>query len=129
MPSPTGIGIGILVPFSVVFTMFLGGLVGYVWEKQGQEERRRVHGPARRPGLIAGEAIVAVSASIYLYYEGQQLRGAWKIRVTTWSPSVDRLRPHGVELRRFVVDDERLVLADPLRAVALRRQRRERQRR
>ena len=28
IPSPTGIGIGILVPFNVVFTMFLGGIIG-----------------------------------------------------------------------------------------------------
>src|SRR5262249_19029501 len=36
VPSPTAIGIGILVPFSVVFTMFLGGLVGYLWEKKSK---------------------------------------------------------------------------------------------
>jgi uncharacterized oligopeptide transporter (OPT) family protein len=65
VPSPTGIGIGILVPFSVVFTMFLGGIAGYVWEKKWKASAD-VYLLPLASGLIAGEALVAVFASIYL---------------------------------------------------------------
>jgi len=65
VPSPTGIGIGILVPFSVVFTMFLGGIAGYVWEKK-LKASADVYLLPLASGLIAGEALVAVFASIYL---------------------------------------------------------------
>jgi uncharacterized oligopeptide transporter (OPT) family protein len=65
VPSPTGIGIGILVPFSVVFTMFLGGVAGYVWMKRFKASSE-VYMLPLAAGLIAGEALVAVFASIYL---------------------------------------------------------------
>jgi uncharacterized oligopeptide transporter (OPT) family protein len=66
IPSPTGIGIAMLVPFSVIFTMFLGGIVGYVWEKKAKASADVFMIPLAS-GLIAGEAIVAVGASVYLY--------------------------------------------------------------
>jgi uncharacterized oligopeptide transporter (OPT) family protein len=59
VPSPTAIGIGMLVPFSVVSTMFLGGVWGYVWEKLDKKSYD-VFGVPLASGLIAGEAIVAV---------------------------------------------------------------------
>jgi uncharacterized oligopeptide transporter (OPT) family protein len=59
VPSPTGIGIGMLVPFNVVSTMFLGGVAGYVWEKSDRKSFDR-YGTPLASGLIAGEAIVAV---------------------------------------------------------------------
>ncbi len=65
VPSPTGIGIGILVPFLVVFTMFLGGLVGYIWEKINRKSADTYMIPLGS-GFIAGEAMVAVFAAIYL---------------------------------------------------------------
>jgi len=65
VPSPTGIGIGILVPFSVVLTMFFGGIAGYVWEKWFKASAD-VYLLPLASGLIAGEALVAVFASIYL---------------------------------------------------------------
>jgi len=69
IPSPTGIGIGIIVPFSVVFTMFLGGLAGYVWERKSKTSAD-VYLLPLASGLIAGEALVAVFASIFLYLIG-----------------------------------------------------------
>jgi uncharacterized oligopeptide transporter (OPT) family protein len=69
IPSPTGIGMGILVPFSVVFTMFLGGLAGHVWEKRSKSSAD-VYLLPLASGLIAGEALVAVFASIFLYFVG-----------------------------------------------------------
>ncbi len=65
VPSPTGIGIGILVPFLVVFTMFLGGLVGWIWEKVNRKSADQYMIPLGS-GFIAGEAMVAVFAAIYL---------------------------------------------------------------
>jgi uncharacterized oligopeptide transporter (OPT) family protein len=59
VPSPTAIGIGIVVPGLVVFTMLIGSILQVIW--------RRIHAPSERSlavalasGLIAGEAIVAV---------------------------------------------------------------------
>ena len=64
VPSPTGIGIGILVPFLVVFTMFLGGVVGTIWEKINKKSAD-VYMVPLGSGFIAGEALVAVVAAIY----------------------------------------------------------------
>ena len=33
VPSPTGIGIGMIVPAAVIFVMFLGGVVERIWAK------------------------------------------------------------------------------------------------
>lgn len=59
VPSPTGIGIGILVPGSAVIAMFAGAVIGEVWKKAN-----RVGYEARvipiASGFIAGEAIIAV---------------------------------------------------------------------
>jgi len=60
-PSPTGIGIGMLVPGSAIVTMFLGGLLALLWPKpqvQGQTENRTL--TALASGFIAGEALIAV---------------------------------------------------------------------
>jgi len=69
IPSPTGIGIGILVPFSVVFTMFLGGIVGYIWEKKDKKSADIFMVPLGS-GFIAGEALVAVVVAIYFAAKG-----------------------------------------------------------
>ena len=65
VPSPTGMGIGIIVPFSVVATMFVGGLGGAVWERRSRATAD-VYLLPLASGLIAGEALVAVLASIFL---------------------------------------------------------------
>jgi uncharacterized oligopeptide transporter (OPT) family protein len=59
VPSPTGMGIGMLVPGSVVVTMFLGGLVGKVWARTSPSTSALYLIPLAS-GLIAGEALVAV---------------------------------------------------------------------
>jgi uncharacterized oligopeptide transporter (OPT) family protein len=60
-PSPTGIGIGMLVPGSAIVTMFLGALLALAWPKAkangGSEDRTLT---ALASGFIAGEALVAV---------------------------------------------------------------------
>jgi uncharacterized oligopeptide transporter (OPT) family protein len=69
VPSPTGLGIGILVPFNVVFTMFLGGVVGFAWEKS-HKKSADIYMIPLASGLIAGEAIVAVVGAVYFAATG-----------------------------------------------------------
>jgi putative OPT family oligopeptide transporter len=59
VPSPTGIGIGMLVPASAIITMFLGGVVGLLWSWRSPRNAER-HIVPLASGFIAGEAIVAV---------------------------------------------------------------------
>jgi uncharacterized oligopeptide transporter (OPT) family protein len=59
VPSPTGIGIGILVPFAVIFTMLLGAIAGRVWERKHAASSAAYAVPLAS-GFIAGEALVAV---------------------------------------------------------------------
>ena len=59
VPSPTGVGIGMLVPFAVIVVMFLGGLIDRLWQRRNAVTHERYSVPLAS-GLIAGEAIVAV---------------------------------------------------------------------
>jgi len=59
VPSPTGMGIGMLVPFAVVLVMFFGGVVDLIWRRRNQASNQLYMIPLAS-GLIAGEAIVAV---------------------------------------------------------------------
>ena len=59
VPSPTGIGIGMLIPISAVTTMFLGALADFVWGKASPSSHTRYSIPIAS-GFIAGEALVAV---------------------------------------------------------------------
>ena len=59
VPSPTGVGIGMLVPASAVATMFVGALLDWFWRKGNAESARKYSIPAAS-GFIAGEALVAV---------------------------------------------------------------------
>jgi uncharacterized oligopeptide transporter (OPT) family protein len=65
VPSPTGLSLGMLLPFSAVAAFFAGGVGGEVW--------RRVHPKSAgvyliplASGLIAGEAIMAVIVPVLL---------------------------------------------------------------
>jgi uncharacterized oligopeptide transporter (OPT) family protein len=59
VPSATGVGIGMLVPFAVIFMMFVGGLVDDLWRMKSAKTNELYATPLAS-GLIAGEAIVAV---------------------------------------------------------------------
>jgi uncharacterized oligopeptide transporter (OPT) family protein len=64
-PSPTGIGIGMLVPGSAIVTMFLGALVTTMWPKSPENAgggNRTL--TALASGFIAGEALIAVIVPI-----------------------------------------------------------------
>jgi uncharacterized oligopeptide transporter (OPT) family protein len=59
VPSPTAVGIGMLVPAAVIFVMFLGGVVDRAWWHTDRRSNELYMTPLAS-GLIAGEAIVAV---------------------------------------------------------------------
>jgi uncharacterized oligopeptide transporter (OPT) family protein len=59
IPSPTGMGIGVLIPISAVTTIFAGALADRIWEKVDPDSHGN-YSIAIASGLIAGEAIVAV---------------------------------------------------------------------
>jgi uncharacterized oligopeptide transporter (OPT) family protein len=59
VPSPTGIGIGMLVPAATVLMMVVGGLIGAAWAKASPRTSDTYQTPLAS-GLIAGEALVAV---------------------------------------------------------------------
>ncbi len=59
VPSPTGMGIAMLVPAAVIIVMFLGSVVDQIWQAAHPESRGRYMVPVAS-GFIAGEAIIAV---------------------------------------------------------------------
>ena len=59
VPSPTGVGIGMLVPASAIFTMFAGGMLQLAWRARSPKSADAYVIPLAS-GFIAGEAIVAV---------------------------------------------------------------------
>jgi uncharacterized oligopeptide transporter (OPT) family protein len=59
VPSPTGLGIGMLVPASVIATMFFGAVIGTIWTRVSPRTSETYQTPLAS-GLIAGEALVAV---------------------------------------------------------------------
>jgi uncharacterized oligopeptide transporter (OPT) family protein len=63
VPSPTSMGIGMLVPGAAIATMFLGGLFDLVW-RRGNPKQANAYSIPLASGLIAGEAILAVILAI-----------------------------------------------------------------
>jgi uncharacterized oligopeptide transporter (OPT) family protein len=63
VPSPTGLGIGMLVPASAIISMFLGAVADWAWGKAHPKSHAR-HLTPLASGFIAGEAIVAVIVPI-----------------------------------------------------------------
>jgi uncharacterized oligopeptide transporter (OPT) family protein len=59
VPSPTGLGIGMLVPASAIITMFIGALIEAVWTRSNKKSSDQYMVPLAS-GFVAGEAIVAV---------------------------------------------------------------------
>jgi len=62
-PSPTGLGLGVLLPFSAVATIFLGGLIALVWRRANPAQAQAYQVPLAS-GFIAGEAMVAVLVAL-----------------------------------------------------------------
>ena len=58
-PSPAAIGIGMLIPASVLMTFILGGMAQLVWARTSPKSEEDFRIPLAS-GLIAGEALLAV---------------------------------------------------------------------
>lgn len=63
IPSPSAIGIGMLIPASVLMTFILGGVGQFVWSRVSPDSEKAYRIPLAS-GLIAGEAILAVVLAI-----------------------------------------------------------------
>ncbi|HEY5925960.1 MAG TPA: OPT family oligopeptide transporter [Kofleriaceae bacterium] len=59
LPSATGLGIGMMVPGIVVFTMVIGGLFMSAWTRAHKDSADKLGMPLAS-GLIAGEAVMAI---------------------------------------------------------------------
>ncbi len=59
VPSPAGLGIGMLVPGSAVCSMFVGAMAAEIWKLVARRNQEH-HVTPLSSGFIAGEAIVAV---------------------------------------------------------------------
>lgn len=59
VPSPTGVGIAMLVPASAVTTIFLGGVVNHLWRRRNPDHAGKYLIPVAS-GFIAGDALIAV---------------------------------------------------------------------
>jgi len=63
VPSPTGMGIAMLIPINAVTVIFLGALGDWVWARVAPAHHDRYSIPIAS-GLIAGEALIAVAVPI-----------------------------------------------------------------
>jgi uncharacterized oligopeptide transporter (OPT) family protein len=63
VPSPTGIGIAMLVPGAVIMAMVVGGFLDWWWRRAHPKSNEAYSTPLAS-GLIAGEALVAVIVSL-----------------------------------------------------------------
>lgn len=59
VPSPTGVGIGMMVPAAVILSMVVGSVIETVWRKTSPDTHETFMAPLAS-GFIAGEALVAV---------------------------------------------------------------------
>jgi uncharacterized oligopeptide transporter (OPT) family protein len=62
-PSPAAIGIGMLIPASVLMTFIAGGIGQLIWAKTSPQSEEPLRIPLAS-GLIAGEAILAVVLAV-----------------------------------------------------------------
>lgn len=63
VPSPTGFGLGMLIPGYAVLPMVVGGLVQFVWQRVSPKHEEAYNTPLAS-GFIAGEALVVVLFAI-----------------------------------------------------------------
>jgi uncharacterized oligopeptide transporter (OPT) family protein len=64
IPSPAAIGIGMLIPASLLMTFILGGIGQLVWARTSPKSEEDFRIPLAS-GLIAGEAILAVVLALF----------------------------------------------------------------
>jgi uncharacterized oligopeptide transporter (OPT) family protein len=77
LPSPTGVGLGMLIPFIYVLPVALGGIAQVIWHKIDPAREDELNAPLAS-GLIVGEALLAsliipILAFVLLKYWGFSL--------------------------------------------------------
>jgi putative OPT family oligopeptide transporter len=63
IPSPIGLGMGFAYPFQYPFSMFIGGVIAWLWSRRNREHADRYAVPVAS-GVIAGESLVGVLAAV-----------------------------------------------------------------
>jgi uncharacterized oligopeptide transporter (OPT) family protein len=63
VPSPTGVGLGMLIPGYSIMPMVLGGVAGWLWAKSSPATEKNYSTPLAS-GFIAGEALLVLAFSI-----------------------------------------------------------------
>jgi uncharacterized oligopeptide transporter (OPT) family protein len=66
VPSPTGLGLGFLLPFAAVATIFIGAVLGALWWLLARRSYN-VYAVPLASGFIAGEALIAVLVPVLLW--------------------------------------------------------------
>ena len=66
LPSPTGIGLGILIPTFYILPMVAGAILQYAWKKHSPKAEEELSTPLAS-GLIVGEALLALIIPILFY--------------------------------------------------------------
>ena len=67
LPSPTGIGIGMLIPGTAIFMIVIGGIIEGIWKRRAPRSADELM-IALGSGFIAGEAILAVLLPILMVF-------------------------------------------------------------
>ena len=68
VPSPTGVGLGMLIPGVSIMPLVLGGICQYCWQKWNPKSEESYNTPLAS-GFIAGEAIVVLVISVLKGFE------------------------------------------------------------
>jgi uncharacterized oligopeptide transporter (OPT) family protein len=63
LPSPTGLGLGFILPFFNPFSMLLGAMLAWFWSRRRPAHADRYVVPVAS-GIIAGESIVSVAIAL-----------------------------------------------------------------
>lgn len=63
IPSATGLGLALVIPFWNSFSMFLGAVIAWAWGKWNQDHAERYVVPVAS-GLIAGESLLGVAVAL-----------------------------------------------------------------
>jgi uncharacterized oligopeptide transporter (OPT) family protein len=63
LPTPTGIGMGLVIPFQYPLSFLLGATVAWIWQRRRAEQSERFLVPVAS-GVVAGESVVGVVVAI-----------------------------------------------------------------
>ncbi len=63
LPSATGLGLGLILPFQYPFAMLLGAIIGWAWHTRNKQQSETYLVPIAA-GLIAGISIMGVIVAV-----------------------------------------------------------------